>query len=337
MNTSTPDYLLDVGNLSIDIHTDRHIVKAVNNVSFKLKKGKTLAIVGESGSGKTVLCKSILRLLPGTARISERSFIRFNGYEDLGLLSRKAFNTLRGHKIAMIFQDPMSSLNPVMRIGKQITEPLLYHMGLTRRQAQQKAKKLMKSVGIPMAEKRMNQYPYQLSGGICQRVAIAIALSCNPKLLIADEPTTALDVTVQAEILNLLALRQSDNKMSMILVTHDLGIALQRAGEIIVLYAGRIVEQAPSIELFNQMRMPYTRALFDSIPRLDAPPHTKLFTIKGQPPNLTEPIKGCCFAPRCPHVRDLCKKREPQLRCDTKNDHLFSCWYPLSPFKEDAS
>ncbi|MDM8538538.1 ABC transporter ATP-binding protein, partial [Desulfobacterales bacterium HSG17] len=297
--------------------------------SFNLEEGKTLGLVGESGSGKSILCKSILRLLPRTAVVSKDSCIQFNGYENLERLSQKELNKLRGRKIAMIFQDPISSLNPVMKIGKQIAEPFLHHMGLNRKQARKKVIDLMKSVGIPMSEQRFYQYPHQLSGGICQRVAIAIALSCNPKLLIADEPTTALDVTVQAEILNLLGSRQFKKKMSMILVTHDLGVVAGRATEIAVMYAGKIVEQAPTIDLFTNMRMPYTRALMESIPNLDSPPHTTLTTIDGNPPDLLNPTRGCSFAPRCSHVQKRCLKAEPLLRSDSKKNHLFACWYPL--------
>ncbi len=329
MNNCSPIDLLNVENLSVQIHTDQAIIRAVNGVSLKLREGKTLGVVGESGSGKSILCKSILRLLPRTAVVHKNSRIRLNGSDDIGLLSQKEFNKIRGREIAMIFQDPMSSLNPVVKIGKQIAEPLLHHFKMNRKQVRKKVIELMKSVGIPIPEQRLNQYPHQLSGGICQRVAIAIALSCNPKLLIADEPTTALDVTVQAEILDLLTQRQSQKKMSIILVTHDLGVAIGRASEIAVMYAGRIVEQAPATDLFTHMRMPYTRALMDSIPLLENPPHTRLFSIGGHPPNLVGSVRGCCFAPRCPRVREHCKKSEPLLRSDTKKDHLFACWYPL--------
>ena len=329
MNNSLPARVLEVKNLGVNIHTNHSIIQAVNDISFKLNEGKTLAIVGESGSGKSILCKTILRLLPKAAVVPKKSCILFNEYDDLSSLSQKEFNKIRGQEIAMIFQDPMSSLNPVMKIGKQIAESLLHHMGLNRKQAKKKVLELMQSVGIPMPEQRFYQYPHQLSGGVCQRVAIAIALSCNPKLLIADEPTTALDVTVQEEILDLLARRQSQKNMSMILVTHDLGVAIGRANEIAVMYAGKIVEQAPVDDLFTNIHMPYTHALMASIPRLDNPPHTTLACIDGQPPNLANPGKGCSFAPRCSRVQDKCFKAEPVLRTDIKKDHLFACWYPL--------
>ena len=329
MNNFLPARILEIENLSVKIHTAHGIIQAVNDVSFRLQEGKTLAIVGESGSGKSILCKAILRLLPKTSVVPKESRILFNGYDDLSYCSQKEFNKIRGREIAMIFQDPMSSLNPVMKVGKQIAEPLLHHMGLSRKQVRKKVIELMKSVGIPMPEQRFAQYPHQLSGGICQRVAIAIALSCNPKLLIADEPTTALDVTIQAEILNLLASRQSQKKMSMILITHDLGGAIGHANEIAVMYAGKIVEQAPAEKLFSNIRMPYTCALMASIPRLDDPPHTTLACIDGQPPNLANPAKGCCFAPRCSCAQAKCIKEEPLLRSDIGKDHLFACWYPL--------
>jgi len=332
LNNSKQVRTLEVENLSVKIHTTHNVIQAVNKVSFKLHEGKTLAIVGESGSGKSILCKSILRLLPKSAIVPQESRILFNGYDDLSLLSQKEFNKIRGREIAMIFQDPMSSLNPVMKVGKQIAESLLYHMGMKRKQARKKVIELMKSVGILMPEQLFEQFPHQLSGGICQRVAIAIALSCNPKLLIADEPTTALDVTVQAEILDLLAFRQSQKMMSMILITHDLGVAMGRADEIAVMYAGKIVEQAPVEKLFTNIRMPYTRDLMRSIPRLDNPPHTILACIDGQPPDLANPAKGCCFAPRCSSAQDKCFKAEPLLIPDLKSelnkDHLFACWYP---------
>ena len=326
MTQSPP--LLNVENLRTHIHTDRGIVRAVDGVSFMLCQGKTLGIVGESGSGKSVMCRTILRLLPRTAVTPDNSHVSFDGH-NLRRLSEKEFNRIRGRYIAMIFQDPMSSLNPVMKVGKQISETLSHHLGMKRKPARDRAMELMKSVGIPMPEQRVNQYPHQLSGGMRQRVAIAIALACNPKLLIADEPTTALDVTVQAEILELLARRQSERNMAMILITHDLGVAAGRTSDIIVMYAGRIVEQAPARELFSNMRMPYTRALMDSIPRLENRPHTTLNSIDGQPPDMTSPPRGCCFAPRCSRVRKQCTETEPALMSDSRKDHLFACWYPV--------
>jgi len=319
--------LLSIRNLITTIAADHGVVQAVNDVSFDLDQGKTLAIVGESGSGKSILSKSILKLLPVNAAVSPESRIFFNGRE-LNQLSPKAFCKIRGCGISMIFQDPMSSLNPVITIGKQIAESLIFHFGMKKNSALDRSVDLLKSVGIPNPEQRIREYPHQLSGGLRQRVAIAIALACDPKLLIADEPTTALDVTVQAEILDLLARRQSQKNMSMILITHDLGVAAGRAGEILVMYAGRIVEQAPVRELFSNMRMPYTRALMDSIPSIENLPHTKLNSIEGQPPDLTNLPGGCCFAPRCKRVRKRCIETEPPLMSDSRENHLFACWYP---------
>ncbi len=328
MNTSGSAPLLNIENLRTHIHTNRGLVRAVDGVSFKLCQGKTLGIVGESGSGKSVLCRTILRLLPRTAVVPNNSCISFNEH-DLSKISEKEFNSIRGRDIAMIFQDPMSSLNPVMKVGKQIAETLSHHLKMKRKPARDRAVELMKSVGISMPEQRVNQYPHQLSGGVRQRVAIAIALACDPKLLIADEPTTALDVTVQAEILDLLARRQSRGNMSIILITHDLGVAAGRACDIIVMYAGKIVEQAPARELFSNVRMPYTKALMDSIPRLENLPHTTLNSINGQPPDLINPPAGCCFAPRCSRAQKRCIETEPPLISDNRKDHLFACWYPV--------
>lgn len=321
--------LLAVENLGLRIPTERGVVGAVDGVSFRLEKGKTLAIVGESGCGKSMLCRALLKLLPGKAFIPEDSRIRFNG-QNLERLPEKAFNKIRGREIAMVFQDPMSSLNPVMKVGKQIAESLVHHLKVKRGQAMDKAVELLKSVGVPGPEQRAGQYPHQLSGGLRQRVAIAIALACEPKLLIADEPTTALDVTVQAEILDLLARARDERNMAMILVTHDLGVAARTADEIAVMYAGRIVEQAPAAELFHKMRMPYTRALMDSIPLLENPPHTHLESINGRPPNLINPPAGCRFAPRCPYTESRCRAEAPALANGHKPGHYFACWHPVN-------
>ncbi len=320
--------LLSIQDLEITIATDHGIIRVVNHISFDLHRGRTLGIVGESGSGKSILSKSILKLLPKNAQVSCKSRIFFDGLE-LNKMSSKTLNNVRGRRIAMIFQDPMSSLNPVMTIGNQIAESLIYHFRMKKNRAQNRSVGLLKSVGIANPEQRVRQYPHQLSGGLCQRVAIAIALACEPELLIADEPTTALDVTVQADILDLLTQRQAEKNMSMILITHDLGVAAGRADDIIVMYAGRIVEQAPAGQLFSTMRMPYTQALMNSIPRLENPPHTKQNFIKGQSPDLTNLPGGCSFAPRCSRVRKRCTRKEPPLSFDTRQDHLFACWYPV--------
>jgi len=230
----------------------------------------------------------------------------------------------------MVFQDPMTALNPVMTIGRQIAEPLVHHLGMRCKPALKKSVELMTSVGIPRPRMRINQYPHQLSGGLRQRVAIAIALSCNPKLLIADEPTTALDVTVQAGILDLLDQLRKEKNMAVILVTHDLGVAAQRCQDIAVMYAGKLVETAPATSLFSQMKMPYTQALFESLPRLENPVHSILDTINGQPPNLMSQPMGCGFAPRCTYRRNRCREKEPALWPKDGTPHRAACWYPLT-------
>jgi peptide/nickel transport system ATP-binding protein len=319
--------LLTVSNLRTHFHTGRGIVRAVDGVSFNLARGRTLGIVGESGSGKTVLVRSLLGLLPSTAKFGGETEIGFEG-RPLDIRSETALNQVRGRAIAMVFQDPMTSLNPVMTVGAQITESLRYHLGLTGGEARERAVALIDSVGIPMARQRIDQHPHQLSGGLRQRVAIAIALACEPKLLIADEPTTALDVTIQAEILDLLARQQAERDMAMILITHDLGVVAGRADDIAVMYAGRIVERAPTARLFANMRMPYTQALMNAIPRLEAPPNTPLRTIGGRPPDLVNPPPGCRFAPRCPRAESRCTDHEPPLE-GGESGHRFACWYPV--------
>ena len=324
-----PAPLLSLRDLVTTIETDHGIVRAVSHVSLDLHPGKSLGIVGESGSGKSILAKSILKLLPKNANVSGESKISFDGL-DLNQMSSKALNSVRGTRIAMVFQDPASSLNPVMTIGRQITESLIHHLGMGKNTARNRSVELLRSVGIPNPGQRIRQYPHQLSGGMRQRVAIAIALACDPRILIADEPTTALDVTVQAEILDLLAQKQAENKMSMILITHDLGVVAGRTDDIAVMYAGRIVEQAPARQLFSATRMPYTRALMNSIPRLGNRPHTRLNSIAGHSPDLANLPRGCSFAPRCPRVGKQCIRQMPPLSCDdSSKDHLFACWNPM--------
>lgn len=321
--------LLLVKKLTTHLPTKEGAVHAVDDVSFSLNRGETLAIVGESGSGKSMLCRTILGLLPGNAQRSNAGQIFFEG-NDLGRVSRQELLRIRGKEIAVVLQDPMSSLNPVMTVGRQIAEPLRHHLGMNRSNARKKAVALLDSVGLPQPEKKVDAYPHQLSGGMRQRVAIAMALACEPKLLIADEPTTALDVTVQAEILNLLSELQRERDMAIILVTHDFGVVTGRAQQTAVMYAGKIVEQAPTVELFTHMRMHYTKALFDSIPRLEGPPGTRLMTIQGQPPNLATKRPGCSFAARCPNADALCFEVEPSLSQDLANPaHYYACWHPI--------
>ena len=326
--TSGTDPLLEVTRFSTHFLTPGGPLRAVDDVSLTVARGRTLGVVGESGSGKSVLCDSIMGLLPRRG-IEQRGSIRFEGQEIAGLSSR-AMRPYWGAKLAMIFQDPMTSLNPVMRIGHQITESIHQHFDVSRDDARQQALTLLRSVGLAEPERRVRDYPHQLSGGMRQRVTIAVALAAGPKLLLADEPTTALDVTVQAQILDLLQVLQRERHMAMILVTHDLGVVATRADEIAVMYAGRVVERAPTRTLFTDMRMPYTEALLRSIPRLDHPSHTRLDVIQGRPPDLRQTLQGCRFAPRCPYVGDRCRVEEPPLRSADEPGHEYACWYPVN-------
>jgi oligopeptide/dipeptide ABC transporter ATP-binding protein len=318
---------LEVFDLSTWFHTARGIIRAVDRVSFGVQRGRTLGVVGESGSGKTVLCRSIMGLLP-TQGVHRAGRILFEG-QDLVAMTPRQLSSLWGAEIAMVFQDPMTSLNPVVRIGRQITESLQHHLGQSGSESKRTAIALLRSVGIPDPTRRFDQYPHQLSGGMRQRVTIAMALACGPKLLLADEPTTALDVTVQAQILDLLGRARAERSMAMILVTHDLGVVAGRADEIAVMYAGRVVEQAPTKKLFANTRMPYTEGLVRSIPRLSAPSHTRLAAIGGRPPDSGALSDGCAFAPRCRYVQDRCRAEAPPLRSDSTPDHRFACWFPL--------
>jgi peptide/nickel transport system ATP-binding protein len=319
--------LLEVDDLKTHFRTERGVVKAVDGVTFSLERGRTLGIVGESGCGKTVLSRSIMGLLPKRDVIRYGS-VTFEGREIAGL-SPKEMRIFWGAQMAMIFQDPMTSLNPVMRIGKQITESLNYHLDVTKSYADELAESLLQSVRIPEPRQRLREYPHQLSGGMRQRVCIAVALACGPKLLFADEPTTALDVTVQAQVLDLLQAQQRERFMAMILVTHDLGVVAGRADEIAVMYAGQIVEKAPTSVLFSDMKHPYTEALLQSIPKLGDRSHTVLNVIPGRPPDLVNPPTGCRFAPRCAYVQDRCRKEEPPLIPATTPGHEYRCWFPV--------
>jgi peptide/nickel transport system ATP-binding protein len=301
-------------------------VRAVDGVSFTLARGRTLGLVGESGCGKSVLSRSIMGLLPSTAQRDGE--VTFAG-ERIDGLGDDALRDYWGTQMAMVFQDPMTSLNPVMRIGKQITESLEVHTDMDREQARDTALALLRSVHIPEPERRLKQYPHELSGGMRQRVVIAIALACGPRLLFADEPTTALDVTVQAQILDLLQEQQREREMAVVLVSHDLGVVAGRTHDIAVMYAGQIVEQAPTATLFSEVRMPYTEALLRSVPRLENPSHTRLSVIGGRPPDLIAPPEGCRFAPRCPYAQERCRTEQPPLiEADTPG-HYYRCWYPV--------
>ena len=313
--------LLIVENLIVELQTGSGTIRPVDSVSLTLERGKTLAIVGESGSGKSMLCRAILGLVPSSGSII------VNG-QDTNKLSGKEMNRIRGREIGVVLQDPLSSLNPVMTIASQIIEPMRCHLGVRSREGRERALELLRDVGIPRPEERLGCYPHQLSGGMRQRVALAIALACDPKLLIADEPTTALDVTVQAEILNLLGRIQQERNMAVILVSHDLGVVAGRSHDIAVMYAGRIVEQGPTAAVFERMRMRYTHALFDAIPRIDDPPQRRLPNIPDQPPNFAELPPGCRFAPRCGSAGERCRTDYPPLVADGDDGHRFACWFP---------
>jgi peptide/nickel transport system ATP-binding protein len=322
--------LLAVEGVCVDLPTRRGLLRAVEGVDLELLPGRTLGIAGESGSGKTMLSRAILGLLPRRAHLAGR--VRFDG-QDLTRLEPEALRKLRGRSLAVVFQDPMTSLNPVLTIGLQIIETLQEHLGIGGAAARQRAVELIAAVGIAEPEQRLRQYPHQLSGGMRQRAVIAMALSCEPKLLIADEPTTALDVTIQAQILDLLAREQRRRRMAMILITHDLGVLAGRTDEVAVMYAGRVVERAPTPLLFRSRRMPYTEALLAAIPKLDAAPHTPLPTVAGRPPDPTRRIVGCAFAPRCKYAVEHCRYEAPPL-AGPDPVHRYACWLPLPGLTE---
>ena len=313
--------MLQIKNLKTYFFLSQGTAKAVDNVSLTLNPGETLALVGESGCGKSMLALSILRLVPAPGKIIHGQ-IKFNG-QDLLLLSEKQMQKIRGNKISMIFQEPMTALNPVLRIGEQICEPLIYHQGLSRNQAREKALKLMQQVGIPDPEKRFFAFPHSLSGGMRQRIVIAMALSCSPKIILADEPTTALDVTIQAQILNLLQKMQKTNNMAIILITHDLGLVARTCQRVNVMYAGKIVEQSPVREIFNSPLHPYTQGLLDSLPRIDK--DKKLLPIPGTVPDLLNLPSGCAFHPRCKLKKPICQQKEPPLFSYSQTRKI-KCW-----------
>jgi peptide/nickel transport system ATP-binding protein len=322
----TNNVLLSVEDVQVDLPTPRGNLRAVDRVNLTVGAGQTLGVVGESGCGKTMLSRAILQLLPKKAKLSGR--VMFDG-QDLLALSPEKLRKLRGRSLAVVFQDPMTSLNPVLTIGTQLIETLQEHLELDDATATKRSVELLAAVGIPAPEQRLAQYPHQLSGGMRQRVAIAIALSCEPKLLIADEPTTALDVTIQAQILDLLAREQRRRHMAMIIITHDLGVVAGRTDEVAVMYAGRVVERAPTPALFKKMRMPYTEALLAALPRLDAAPHTPLPAISGRPPDPTRPLKGCSFSPRCRYAVARCQAEKPALTEAESREHLYACFHPI--------
>jgi oligopeptide transport system ATP-binding protein len=323
--------ILQVKDLEISFNTYGGEVQAVRSVSFDLRRGETLAIVGESGSGKSVTAKSIMRLLPEANSIIKGGEAVFEG-QNLLSLSEKQMQGIRGSKIAMVFQDPMTSLDPTMRVGRQITESLKKHLGMSGSRANERAVELLEMVGIPNTEDRVRQYPHQFSGGMRQRVVIAISLACNPQILIADEPTTALDVTIQAQILELLRDLQERIGTSVILITHDLGVVAQTAHRVAVMYAGKVVETGTVREIFYNPQMPYTWGLLSSIPLLTADRSQDLIPIPGSPPDMLDPPTGCPFTPRCPYAMRICAEEMPDYTTFSA-EHRAACWlhHPMAP------
>ncbi|MGH3001758.1 MAG: ABC transporter ATP-binding protein [Gaiellaceae bacterium] len=314
---------LEVKDLNTSFRTDDGIVKAVSGVSFTLEEGRTLGVVGESGSGKSVTFLTVMGLVdPRQAQVS--GSVRFDGQEILGAPPSQ-LRQIRGRRIGMIFQDPMTSLNPVKSIGWQLEEAVLIHHDVTRKDARRQAIEILKEVEIPRADQRIDDYPHQFSGGMRQRVMIAMALINNPEILIADEPTTALDVTTQAQILRLMKRLQDQHKMGIVMVTHDLGVVAEVADDVIVMYGGKVVEQANVDDLFEKPEMPYTWGLLGSLPRLNSS-GGRLEQIPGQPPSLLNPPTGCAFHPRCEFVMDICRVELPALEASVQGvDHLFRC------------
>ena len=320
------DKLLEVQDLQVHFRTEGSVVRAVDGVSFSLERGGTLGIVGESGSGKSVTCNAIMRLIPSPPGRIVGGRVLFNG-KDLVSASDKEMRRIRGNEISMIFQDPMSSLNPYLKISRQLTEVLELHQGMTRQAARARALQMMEHVGIPDPGRRFDQYPHQFSGGMRQRVMIAMALLCKPKLLIADEPTTALDVTIQAQILDLIKKLKEEEGTSVILITHDLGVVAGMADNILVMYAGKFAESASARELFHHPAHPYTRGLLDSVPRVDID-EAELKPIRGLPPIVSNLPPGCPFAPRCDFASDACRQSYPPAKA-FGNGHFAHCHHPL--------
>ena len=323
--------LLDVRDLRTQFLTQDGLVNAVNGVSFELNEGETLGIVGESGCGKSVTMLSIMRLIPQPPGKISAGQIMFHG-QDLIKITNEQIRRIRGHKIAMIFQDPMTSLNPVLTIGRQVSEALELHLGMTPQQAKNRTIELLHLVNIPEAAKRINDYPHQFSGGMRQRVMIAMALSCIPELLIADEPTTALDVTIQAQIIDLVRRLQRELGMAVIWITHDLGVVAGMCERVNVMYAGFIIESAAVRDIYATPQHPYTKGLLASIPRLDAKSKSKLTPIEGLPPDLIDLPKGCPFAARCSYVQDICRTERPELRV-VGMGHKTACWVDVQTGK----
>lgn len=321
--------LLSISNLSVRFDTVRGMLSAVKDVTLQIESGESVGVVGESGSGKSVLSRTAMGLLDGK-NVHKTGVVKFNDV-DLSQISPEELRSLWGTEMAMIFQDPMTSLNPVRKIGTQIAEALRIRLGMSKADARTRSAELLRLVQIPDPDAALDKFPFQLSGGLRQRVVIAIAIACNPKLLFADEPTTALDVTIQAQILELLDELKKSLGMSIVLVTHDLGVVAGHTDRVVVMYAGEIVESARTTVLFKNMRMPYTEALFKSIPTLDTPTGMRLPTIEGRVPDPTKQESGCLFASRCAYTQDKCRTEHPPLVREegTDDEHLYRCWFPI--------
>jgi peptide/nickel transport system ATP-binding protein len=318
--------VLEISHLKTYIRQRNSLVHAVDDVSLRVEQGETLGLVGESGCGKSMTAMSIMKLLPNGGYIAGGS-IQLAG-QDIVPLEEDEMRKIRGNEVAVIFQDPLTSLNPTMTIGKQIAETLRIHRGWNSTQAMARAEEVLGVVGMPRPKERLHQYPHQLSGGLRQRVMIAMALACEPKLLIADEPTTALDVTIQAQILTLLDNLKREFRMAVLLITHDLGVIAGRADRVCVMYAGKIVEEAPIDQLFEHTHHPYAEALLQSIPKPNQDQSEPLYSIPGIPPDLTQPPPGCRFHPRCRYTTDECRRREPMLDGEVSS-HTYACYHPV--------
>ena len=317
--------LLEVRDLRTEFNSEGGIVKAVDGVSYDLQEGETLGLVGESGCGKSVSALSLLRLIPNPPGRIVGGEVIFEGH-DLLKLSERQMRSIRGNKIAMIFQEPMTSLNPVLTIGRQLTETLEIHMGYSPEAAVRRSVELLEMVGIPDGKSRLSNYPHQFSGGMRQRVMIAIALSCNPQLLLADEATTALDVTIQAQILELIKKLSAELGTAVIIITHNLGVVARYADRVNVMYAGKIIERGTADEIYETPKHPYTRGLLGSVPRLDVDREDKLASIEGMPPDLDRLPPGCSFVPRCPHADNHCRAEIPPLSSKDSSEHVYACW-----------
>ena len=316
--------LLEISNLTTHFFTQDGVVKAVDGITYDLEEGEVLGVVGESGCGKSVHALSIMRLVPSPPGRTVAGEVVFEG-EDLLNMDDAEMRNIRGNRIAMVFQEPMTSLNPVLTIGRQLTETLELHQKMSKQQAKVRAAELLQTVGISDAERRLADYPHQFSGGMRQRVMIAMALSCNPKLIIADEPTTALDVTIQAQILELMQDLARDFGTAMIIITHNLGVVARYADNVNVMYAGKIIETGSALEIYHNPKHPYTLALLNSVPRLDASERIRLDVIEGLPPDLVNLADGCSFAPRCKYVYERCIDESPVLE-DALPGHTTACW-----------